>query len=268
MQRYDSAPNVVPDELAAVLRKAEADRSPVEPLTRLHPGLTVAEAYAVQDANTRARLASGERIVGRKIGLTSQAMQRQFGVDQPDFGVLFDSMVIADSGVIRTGELIAPRAEAEIAFVLGKRLYGPDVTADDARAAVSHTLLALEVIDSRIEDWKIELADTVADNASSARVVAGPATEATPELLRDLKDEYVEMSVDGQRVAAGAGAALLGDPLEPVAWLARTLYAYGVGIEAGELVMAGAVDAAVPLTPGSTLSVRSGRLPALTATVH
>ena len=129
-------------------------------------------------------------------------------------------------------------------------------------------MLAAEIIDSRISDWRIKLADTVADNASSARVVVGPTLDATPELLADLVGERVELFVDGKRTAQGLGAEVLGDPLLAVAWLAGTLHAYGQGIEAGELVLAGALHASVPLTPGSTLSIRSGRLPTLIATVQ
>lgn len=275
MQRHHTAHTTPPapttadlEELAGLLRRAEADRKPIAPLTELRRGLTISEAYAVQDANTRLRLAAGERLAGRKVGLTSLPMQQQLGVDEPDFGVLFESMVIPDGGSIATGELVAPRAEAEIAFVLGERLAGPDVTVADVRAAVAKVVLAIEVIDSRIADWRITLADTVADNASSARVVVGRAVAATPELLASLADEAVELYVDNALAAEGHGAEVLGDPLEAVAWLARTLHPYGAGIEAGELVLAGAVHASLPLTPGSTLSVRSGRLPTLTTTVR
>ncbi|MGC0416895.1 2-keto-4-pentenoate hydratase [Embleya sp. AB8] len=266
-KREDDDTNAL-DELAGLLRRAEADGTPIAPLTELRPGLDLASAYAVQDANTRLRLAAGERLAGRKVGLTSLPMQRQLGVDEPDFGVLFESMLIPDGGTVATRGLIAPRAEAEIAFVLGRRLAGPDVSVADAAGAVARVLLAVEVIDSRIADWRIQLADTVADNASSARVVVGPAVEATTELLASLADEAVELSVDGVSAAEGRGAEVLGDPLAAVAWLARTLHPFGAGIEAGELVLAGAVHASLPLTPGTTLSVRSGRLPALTATVR
>lgn len=255
-------------ELAGLLRRAEADGKPIAPLTELCPGLDLVSAYVVQDANTRLRLASGERLAGRKVGLTSLPMQRQLGVDEPDFGVLFESMLIPDGGAVVTDGLIAPRAEAEIAFRLGRRLAGPDVTLAEVRAAVAQVVLAVEVIDSRIADWRIKLADSVADNASSARVVVGPAVDATEELLAGLADEAVELHVDGVLAAEGRGAEVLGDPLQAVVWLARTLHTYGAGLEAGELVLAGAVHASLPLTPGTTLSVRSGRLPALTATVR
>jgi 2-keto-4-pentenoate hydratase len=225
MQRHDTVvTSASVEELAGLLRRAEADRRPLAPLIHLRPELDITEAYAVQDLNTRVRLAAGERLVGRKVGLTSLAMQRQLGVDEPDFGVLFDSMRIPDRGSIMIDELIAPRAEAEIAFVLGRPLSGPDVTVADARAAVAQVLPAIEIIDSRIADWKIALADTIADNASSARVVVGAAVDATPELLATLKDERIELAVNGRMVAQGTGAAVLGDPIEAVAWLARTLH--------------------------------------------
>ncbi|MFC8827339.1 2-keto-4-pentenoate hydratase [Streptomyces sp. NPDC057137] len=255
-------------ELAALLERAEAARRPMAPLTELRPGLTVAEAYVVQETNTRLRLAAGDRLAGRKVGLTSAPMQRQMGVDEPDFGVLFRSMVVGDGGTIDSARLIAPRIEAEIAFVLGERLAGPAVSVGDARAAVSHVVAAIEVIDSRIRDWRLTLADTVADNASSALVITGPAIDADPALLTSLGSECLELTADGRSVAKGIGAEVLGDPLEAVAWLARTLHAYGVGIEPGELVLAGAVHASIPLTGTTTLSLRSDRLPTLTATVR
>ncbi|PBC77068.1 2-oxo-3-hexenedioate decarboxylase/2-keto-4-pentenoate hydratase [Streptomyces sp. TLI_235] len=271
MQQHDiTAPSRTHGELAALLRRAEAERSPIAPLTELHDGLDLVGAYAVQDINTRLRLAAGDRLVGRKVGLTSLPMQRQLGVDEPDFGVLFQSMVIPDGGTVASGDMVAPRAEAEIAFVLGRPLGGPEVTADEAREAVSQVVLAVEIIDSRIADWRITLADTVADNASSARVVVGRPVDATPQLMAGLKDESLELYVDGEQAARGLGSEVLGDPIEAVAWLARTLDRFGTGLQPGELVLAGAVHASIPLTPGTRMVARSasGRLPELTAGIR
>jgi 2-keto-4-pentenoate hydratase len=166
---------LVHQQLADELAHAEATRRPVPPLTARHPDLTVDDAYAVQEVNTRRRLAAGEWLVGRKVGLTSLAMQRQLGVDEPDFGALLSTMVLADGGAVPLDRLVAPRIEAEIAVRLGTDLAGGDVDLDAARRAVSEVMLAFEVIDSRIADWQISLVDTIADNASSARVVVGPA---------------------------------------------------------------------------------------------
>ncbi|MGY5115546.1 2-keto-4-pentenoate hydratase [Streptomyces sp. 900105755] len=281
MQRHDTAAPaaVLPasrppsdgglSELAALLRQAEATRTPLPPLTELCAGLDRDGAYAVQAINTRQRLARGDRMVGRKAGLTSLPMQ-QLGLREPHFGVLYQSMVVNDGGTVLSGELIAPRVEAEIGFVMGRALAGSAVTVDDANAAVAQVLLTAEVMDNRIADWRIGLVDTVADNASAGRIVVGQPVDATPELLRSLRDECLELYVDGRRVALGLGAEVFGDRLEAVAWLARTLHAHGRALHPGELLLTGSVHAGVPLTPGSRLAVRSGtgRLPELAVTVR
>jgi 2-keto-4-pentenoate hydratase len=282
MQRHDTAAPaaVLPasrppsdvglSELAALLRQAEATRTPLPPLTELCAGLDRDGAYAVQAINTRQRLARGDRMVGRKAGLTSLPMQQQLGLREPHFGVLYQSMVVNDGGTVLSGELIAPRVEAEIGFVMGRALAGSAVTVDDANAAVAQVLLMAEVMDSRIADWRIGLVDTMADKASAGRIVVGRPVDATPELLRSLRDECLELYADGRRVALGLGAEVFGDLLEAVAWLARTLHAHGSALHPGELLLTGSVHASVPLTPGSRLAVRSGtgRLPELTVTVR
>jgi 2-keto-4-pentenoate hydratase len=254
--------------LAAELAYAERTRRPVAPLTERHPGLSVEDAYAVQQVNVERRTAAGERIVGRKVGLTSLAMQRQLGVDEPDFGAILDPMVLPDGGTLRLDELIAPRIEAEIAFRLGRDLAGADVDLAAARAAVSEVTLALEIIDSRVADWRIALVDTIADNASSARVVAGPPTPADPDLLASLTVEVLRVTEDGAEVGTGRGDAVLGDPLEAVAWLARRLHGLGGGLRAGDLVLAGAVHASLPMRPGSRIQVTSPRLAPVTLNIQ
>jgi 2-keto-4-pentenoate hydratase len=246
--------------LADELARAERIREPVAPLTERYPGLSVEDAYGVQQFNVERRVAAGERIVGRKVGLTSVAMQRQLGVDEPDFGALLEEMVLPDGGTLRLDELVAPRIEAEIAFRLGHDLTGAEVDLAAARAAVVEVMLALEVIDSRVADWRIGLVDTIADNASSARVVTGPPTSASPGLLASLADEVLVVTEDGTEVATGRGEAVLGDPLEAVAWLARRLGGLGGGLRAGDLVLAGAVHASLPLRPCASLRVTSSRL--------
>ncbi|WP_246245134.1 2-keto-4-pentenoate hydratase [Amycolatopsis pithecellobii] len=239
-------------ELAARLRIAEADRTPVEPLTSDVPELTVADAYRIQQLNVRARVNDGDPIRGRKIGLTSEAMQRQLGVDEPDFGALFASMIVEEGDEVQTAELIHPRAEAEIGFVMAEELKGPGVTAIDALRAVAGALPTIEVIDSRVTDWKIAIQDTIADNASAARVICG--ARLTPLADVDLRLTGMVLRHNGTVVATGAGAAVLGNPIRCVAWLANKLGEFGVGLRAGDLVLAGALTAAVAVAAGDTLT--------------
>jgi 2-keto-4-pentenoate hydratase len=237
--------------LADALREAETTRSAVPPPSSTRPGLSLDEAYHVQRVNIERRLDRGERVVGHKIGLTSLAMQRQLGVDQPDFGVITDRMVISDQGSIDVDELIAPRLEAEFAF-----RFGSDVptapSAGDLTAALDGVAVAIEVIDSRVADWKITLVDTVADNASSARIVCGEFIAASAAALAALPLTVISLVRDESDVGSGPGSAVLGDPVIALHWLASAIGAYGEHFRAGDVVLAGAVAAAVPLTPGST----------------
>ncbi|RPF38527.1 2-keto-4-pentenoate hydratase [Streptomyces sp. TLI_185] len=234
------------EESAALLRRAEAGghlpaegwgRIPVAPLTEEYEDLDLAGAYAAQEANVRIRLAAGEHLAGRKVGLTSLPMREQLGLPEASFGTLFQSMVIPDGGTIDTRELITPRAEAEVGLVLGRRLSGPRVTDAEVRAAVSQVAPTMEIIDSRITDWRVSQADTVDDNASSARVAVGRSVDATDDLLTVLRDECVGLCADGERVTLGLGAEVLGDPLRAVAWPARTLHAHGSALHPGELLL-------------------------------
>lgn len=249
-----SPPTVDIDGLAAELIAAEAGRVPVEPLSVRHPGLDVAAAYRVQGEVTRRRLASGERLRGRKIGLTSVAMQRHLGVSEPDYGVILESMCHRSGAEIPLSLLIAPRVEAEIAFVLERALRGPGVDAAAVLAATRYVVPSLEIIDSRIVDWRITLVDTVADNASSAMVVVGD-TEVPPAGLDLGEGLRVSLLRNGEEVSAGTGAAVLGHPAIAVAWLVNKLAEYGEGIGPGELVMPGAVSApTAQLSPGDEVS--------------
>jgi len=211
----------------------------------------IAAAYQVQEILTSRRLAAGQRIVGRKIGLTSPAVQTQLGVDQPDFGVLFDSMVVADGGVVDTSTLIQPKAEAEVAFVLGADLDGDadSITLDRVMAAVDVAVAAIEIVDSRNADWDITITDTVADNASSAMYVLGTERIALSE-FRPV-DVTMTLAKNGDLVSAGNGEACLGDPLNALLWLARTVAAYGAPLRAGEVVLSGALGPMVPVGPGA-----------------
>jgi 2-keto-4-pentenoate hydratase len=249
-------------ELAARLRTAEDDRAPIPALTAEDAGLTVADAYRIQQINVHRRKEEGGLVRGRKVGLTSVAMQQQLGVDEPDFGAIFADMVIEEGDAIPVSELIQPRIEGEIAFVMGTDLQGPGVSSADALRAVAGALPALEIIDSRLADWKIQLPDTIADNASSARVVCGG--RLTPLAGLDLRTIGMVLTVDGKVAATGAGAAVLGNPIRCVAWLANKLGEFGVPLRAGDLVLAGALHAAVDVAVGTSVQAEFAELGSVT----
>lgn len=242
------------EELAAELAAAAHTRVGVEPLSARFPGLTLDTAYAVQLAGVRARLVAGDRVVGHKVGLTSRAMQEQLGVTAPDLGHLFDrdlqDTAVAPA-VLRLPEFVAPRVEPEIGFVLARALQGPGVTAADVLAATGEVVAALEIIDSRVLDWRIGLLDTVADNASGAGTVLGASR--LPAAGVDLPAVEVTLAVDGEVVAAGSGGDVLGNPAEAVAWLANALAELdGSGLQAGHVVLPGSCTRAVSLAAGQT----------------
>ncbi|SDT83429.1 2-keto-4-pentenoate hydratase [Streptomyces sp. TLI_053] len=226
-------------------------------LTVRRPGTTLQEAYAVQEYAAALRIGAGDRVLGYKVGLTSAAMQEQFGIDEPDSGILLESAGLPSGGVVRCPDLAEPRIEAEFAFRLGADLFGDRIGVDEARAAVDGACLALEVIDSRYELEGITLVDSVADNAASAAFVLGEFS-AVPGW--DLRDEELSVQVDATGVATGAGREVLGDPLRSVVWLARRLAGRGSGLKAGDVVLAGAVHASVPLRPGLTVRACSPSL--------
>ncbi len=241
------------DDLARRLRAAYTDGTVAPMRDGLEP-TDVVGAYAVQTINTRFWEAQGRRIVGRKAGLTAKAVQEQLGVDQPDFGVLFDDMRVADGGTLSADKCIQPKAEAEIAFVLSADLPSPDTTPEDVAAAVATVHAAIEIVDSRIADWKIAFADTVADNGSSAFFVL--ADQGLPLAGLDLEGAGMEMTFDGEVVSIGIGAAALGNPLNAAAWLARTLAARGEPLKAGDVLLAGALGPMVALQPGNVVRTK------------
>ncbi|MEU7810962.1 fumarylacetoacetate hydrolase family protein [Pseudonocardia sp. NPDC049154] len=243
-------------EAAERLLEATRTRTPCAPIRDLLPDGNAGTAYAVQNILTARSLEEGRRIVGRKVGLTSPAVQRQLGVDRPDFGVLFADMEVADATVADSGRLLQPKVEAEIAFVLAADLDAADLDAAAVRAATAHVVAALEIVDSRIAGWDITFADTVADNASSAMYVLG--TERLDLAGLDLTTVRMEL-VDGAgaTVSEGTGAACLGDPVEAVLWLARTCRDLGVPLRAGEVVLSGALG---PMVPATTDGVYTARL--------
>jgi 2-keto-4-pentenoate hydratase len=241
------------NELANRLREAYSGAC-IAPLRDGLEPTDAAGAYAVQEINTRFWEAQGRRIVGRKAGLTAKAVQVQLGVDQPDFGVLFDDMHVADGGTLDPAKCIQPKAEAEIAFVLGAGLPSPDTTVEEVTAAVATVHAAIEIVDSRIADWKITFADTVADNGSSAFFVL--AEQGLPLVGLDLEGAGMEMTLDGEVVSTGVGAAALGNPLNAAAWLAQTLAARGEPLRAGDVLLAGALGPMATLRPGVRVEAR------------
>jgi 2-oxopent-4-enoate hydratase len=249
-------------DLADELWEADRTAKPVAPLTERHPDLVLADAYAIQTLNIERRTAEGQRVIGRKVGLTSRPMQEVLGVDEPDFGVLTDEMVVEDGDLIDTGRLVQPRVEAELAFVMRDDLAGPGVTTARALAAIEGALPAVEVVDSRVADWRIKLVDTVADNASSGLLVLGGRMRPVHDL--DLRLLGVVVSRHGRMIDSGAGAAALGNPARCVAWLANTLGAFGQGLRAGDVVLPGAVHRMVPVVPGDVFRAEFAHLGAVT----
>lgn len=208
-------------------------------------------AYAVQTINTRFWETQGRRIVGRKAGLTAKSVQQQLGVDQPDFGVLFEDMQVANGGRLNPARALQPKAEAEIAFVLGSDLPDAATTPEMVASAVATVHAAIEIVDSRIADWKITFADTVADNGSSAFFVL--AEPGLPLAGLNLEGAAMEMTINGEVVSTGVGAAALGNPLNAAAWLASTLAARGEPLKAGDIVLAGALGPMVALKAGDAI---------------
>jgi 2-keto-4-pentenoate hydratase len=239
---------------AARLREAARTVTPAPPVRDLLGTTDIALAYAVQDTLTRERLAAGARIVGRKIGLTSPAAQRQLGVDQPDFGVLFDDMAVPNGGTADSGTLIAAKAEAEVAFVLKSDLDAEPDSIDHATAAaaIDYAVAALEIVDSRNANWDITITDAVADNASSARYVLGDMRLRLSE-FRPV-DVTMTLRKDDVPASSGHGAACLGDPVSALLWLGRTSAAFGAPLRAGEVVLSGALGPMVTAEPGTEIT--------------
>jgi 2-keto-4-pentenoate hydratase len=250
-------------DLADRLWRAEHDRRAIEPLTTLRPGLTVEDAYAIQTHNVDRRVAAGAVVRGRKVGLTSRPVQELLGVYEPNFGVLLDDMFVDEDDEVRVDTLLQPRVESEIAFLMERDLAGPGVTTTTALAAVGSVLPAVEVVDSRIADWRIRIADTVADNASSARAVIG--SRMIPVGTVDLRLVGVLFSRNGSPMESGAGAAVLDDPVRSVAWLANKLGSLGSGLRSGDVVLSGALHRMVPVRPGDVFQARFAHLGSVTA---
>jgi len=252
---------------AAARRLREAYGGAVlAPLRDVLAPTDVAAAYAIQQINTRFWQAAGRRIAGRKIGLTAEAVQRQLGVDRPDYGVLFADMQLADGAALPASRLIQPKAEAEVAIVMARDLSDPNATPEDVAAAAECAVAAIEIVDSRIEGWKISFADTVADNGSSAFFVLGKDRKPLPGL--DLRTCGMALELNGKVASLGAGVACMGHPLIAAAWLARTLAGMGEGLKAGDVVLTGALGPMVTLNPGDRVEAAVGGLGSVSFTLE
>ncbi|WP_129658735.1 2-keto-4-pentenoate hydratase [Rothia uropygialis] len=250
-------------ELAQSLLRAEQSGDPIAPLTRSFPGLSQHDAYAIQQHQIDHWVAQGRRIAGYKVGLTSTGVQQQLGVDQPDFGRLFGDRFHLSGAELDSHKFISPRIEPEIAFVLNKPLSGNCNTVAEVIGAVDYAIAALEIVDSRIEDWNITISDTIADNASSAAVVLG----SIPVDIRNRDFGLVGSVVrkNGAIVETGAGAAVLGNPLASVTWLANTLGSLGTTLEAGSVVMSGAFTNMISVAECDVISADFAGLGSVTA---
>lgn len=251
-----------PKVVARQLYDARRTGVPVPPFGE---GLGAEEGYRIQQELVRLLLADGDRIVGHKVGLTSKPMQRLIGMDSPDYAPVLASTVYADGADVPLGRFIQPKIEAEIVFVLGSALRGPGVSVLDAARAVAGVAAAVEIVDSRIEDWKIGLADTIGDLASNGAVAT--SSRLVPLSGLDTRLLGMVLTRNGELVDTAAGAAALGDPVLVVAWLANTLGELGVGLEPGHLIMTGALHAAVPMAVGDVFRAEFASLGSVTVRV-
>lgn len=240
--------DAVRTELADELERAERDRVAIDPLIARYPDIDVVDAYEIQLINIRRRLDGGARVVGHKVGLSSKAMQQMMGVDEPDYGHLLAEMEVYEDVPVEAGRYLFPRVEVEVGFVLGADLPGADCTEADVLAATVAFAPAIELIDSRIKDWNIGLADTISDNASSAGFVLGAERVAPADI--DVKAIDAVLTRNGEVVAEGRSDAVLGDPVIAVAWLARKVASFGVRLKAGDIVLPGSCTRAIDARPG------------------
>ena len=236
--------------LAAELAQAERNRVPMDPLTAAHPEIDVVDAYEIQLINIRQRVAEGATVVGHKVGLSSKAMQTMMGVDEPDYGHLLADMEVFEDVPVIAGRYLYPRVEVEVGFILADDLPGAGCTEDDVLAATAAFVPSIELIDTRIKDWKIKLCDTIADNASSAGFILGPERVSPKDI--DITAIDAVLTCNGEVVAQGRSDAVLGNPVTAVAWLARKVDGFGVRLRAGDIVLPGSCTRAIDARPGES----------------
>lgn len=236
-------------QLATDLAQAERSRESIAPLTSGHPDIDVVDAYEIQLLNIRQRVAEGARVIGHKVGLSSEAMQKMMNVDEPDYGHLLDQMEVFEDKPVTSAKYLYPRVEVEVGFILADDLPGEGCTEDDVLAATAAFAPSIELIDTRIHDWKITLCDTIADNASSAGWVLGKERVSPKDI--DITGIDAVLTRNGEVVAQGRSDAVLGNPVTAVAWLARKVDSFGVRLKAGDIVLPGSCTRAIDAPPGS-----------------
>jgi 2-keto-4-pentenoate hydratase len=252
------------EELAEKLIQAERSKQAITPITERYSELDITDAYQIQLDIMRKKIAEGRSVIGKKVGLTSVAMQQMLGVNEPDYGHLLNDMKVDDGATLNMQDFLSPKIEAEIGFVLKEDLQGPNVTFLDVLMATEYITPTLEIIDSRIADWKIGLIDTVADNGSSAKVVVGNKQSQIDGI--DLRSLGMVLFKNGEMVATGSGAAALGHPAQAIAWLANKLHEFDISLKAGELILPGALSGAISVSEGDTVSASFGPLGSVTVT--
>lgn len=251
--------------LADELWQARAQATTVEKLTNRYPDLSVADAYAIQLININRRIAGGAVIVGKKIGLTSLAMQNMLGVNEPDYGILLSDMVATEAEPVDTKNLIAPRVEGELAFILKKDIdTAPNATAASVLAATEFIVPSFEIIDSAIVNWKMAIQDTVADNASSAMLVLGK-NRIPVSAIKDLTAVHMLFKKNGIVIDEGDSSAVMGHPAEAVAWLANKLHAFGIRLRAGEIILSGSLTKAYAVEAGDVFTAEFADIGTVTA---
>ncbi len=250
--------------VADALRDAEAHRRPIPPLRDTWPDIGVVDAYEIQLLNVRRRLEAGATVHGHKVGLSSHAMQEMMGVDEPDYGHLLSDMQVSSTEPVQAASYCFPRVEVEVGFVLGQSLPAVGCTEDDVLAATEYVAPAIELIDSRILNWDIKIADTIADNASSAGYVLGD--QRTDPRSLDLRAIDAVLTRNGEQVAEGRSDAVLGNPVTAVAWLANKVGSFGVKLEAGNVILPGSVHRAIDVRPGDRFTADMGRLGSVSVT--
>ncbi len=244
------------------LLKSYETKEPIEPLRNQIPDMSLAEAYAIQEYQLQKQQSEGRVLAGRKVGLTSLAMQKQLGVDDPDFGYFFKDMVYGPEAEIAADQFIAPKVEPEFGFFLKSELRGPNVTREEALEAIGEVYAAIEIIDSRIKNWDIKLVDTVADNASCGAIAIGSTPlDVNPAELNSIQSSLL---INGEVKGSGTGEDVMGDPIAPLVWLANTLGNEGVALEAGQLILPGSFCAAEPVIAGESATADFGDLGSLT----
>ncbi|MBA2526268.1 MAG: fumarylacetoacetate hydrolase family protein [Pyrinomonadaceae bacterium] len=245
-------------EMAKTLSRAEIECQPIDALTDTYPDLTVADAYAIQKEVVGRKLKQGRRVRGKKVGFTSPAVQQMLGLDEPGYGYLFDSGEVGNDEEFTFDRLLQPKVEAEIGFVLKNRLRGPGLTIPDILAATDYLVPAFEILDSRILDWKIKAADTIADNASHGLFVIGDTRLPVNKI--DLPRVEMNLEKNGEDVATGTGNAVLGNPALSVVWLANKLSELGLALEAGEVILSGSLATPLLVSKGDAVRATFGGL--------